>query len=111
MGQLSYSSFSISQSKLFKALALLDLNGLKIATKVFPAKLSAHGAHLKPIFYESLKALKTEKVDIFYLHAPDYTTPFEETIRYVNELHQEGRFERVRVDVCKGLKSSATHCA
>ncbi|GJJ68361.1 aflatoxin B1 aldehyde reductase [Entomortierella parvispora] len=77
-----------------QALGLLDLNGFKISTKVFPGKPHAHGENLKPTFYESLKALKTEKVDIFYLHAPDYTTPFEETIRLVDELYREGRFER-----------------
>ncbi|GJJ72559.1 aflatoxin B1 aldehyde reductase [Entomortierella parvispora] len=70
------------------------MSGFKIATKVWPRVLHAHGELLKPTFFESLKALKTEKVDILYLHAPDYTTPFEETIRLVDELYREGRFER-----------------
>ena len=43
----------------------------------------------------SLKALQTEQVDIFYLHAPDRNTPFEDTLREVNKLHQEGRFSRL----------------
>ncbi|CEJ57244.1 Putative Aldo/keto reductase [Penicillium brasilianum] len=43
----------------------------------------------------SLKALQTEKVDIFYLHAPDRNTPFEDTLREVNKLHQESRFSRL----------------
>jgi len=90
---------------------LLDLNGFQIATKVFPGKPQAHGEHLKPTFYESLKALKTEKVDIFYLHAPDYTTPFEETVRYVDELYREGRFERVRVGHFAMGKRSASSTA
>ncbi|KAG0042253.1 Aflatoxin B1 aldehyde reductase member 2, partial [Gryganskiella cystojenkinii] len=77
-----------------KALALQNMKGLAIATKVWPNKTHAHGEHLKATFYESLKSLKTEKVDIFYLHAPDYSTPFEETIRLVDELYREGRFER-----------------
>ncbi|PVH77319.1 Aldo/keto reductase, partial [Cadophora sp. DSE1049] len=42
----------------------------------------------------SLKALKTDKVDMFYLHAPDRTVPFEDTLRVVNELHKEGYFNR-----------------
>jgi aflatoxin B1 aldehyde reductase len=43
----------------------------------------------------SLKALQTEKVDIFYLHAPDRNTPFEDTLREVNKLYQEGHFSRL----------------
>ncbi|KAG0047278.1 hypothetical protein BGZ83_007647 [Gryganskiella cystojenkinii] len=77
-----------------QVLALQDLTGLPISTKVWPNVVHAHGEHLKSIFYQSLKALKTEKVDILYLHAPDYTTPFEETVRYIDELYREGRFER-----------------
>ena len=43
----------------------------------------------------SLKALKTEKVDMFYLHAPDRSVPFEDTLREVNALYQEGKFARL----------------
>jgi aflatoxin B1 aldehyde reductase len=43
---------------------------------------------------DSLKALKCEKIDMFYLHGPDRRTPFEETLREVNELYEEGRFNR-----------------
>jgi aflatoxin B1 aldehyde reductase len=42
----------------------------------------------------SLKALGIEKVDIFYLHAPDRSTPFETTLREVNKLYQDGHFSR-----------------
>ena len=68
----------------------------KISTKVWPFAPKAHSAEpLKKTFRESLEALKLQKVDIFYLHAPDYSTPFEETIKAVDELYREGRFERV----------------
>ena len=43
---------------------------------------------------KSLQALKCEKVDMFYLHGPDRKTPFEDTLREVNKLHQEGKFRR-----------------
>jgi len=36
--------------------------------------------------------LKTDCVDIFYLHAPDRSVPFAETLQEVNELHKEGKF-------------------
>lgn len=42
----------------------------------------------------SLKALQCDKVDMFYLHGPDRKTPFEETLREVDQLHKEGRFNR-----------------
>ena len=40
----------------------------------------------------SLQALRTEKIDMFYLHGPDRKTPFEDTLREVNKLHEEGLF-------------------
>ena len=43
---------------------------------------------------DSLKALKTDKIDMFYLHAPDRSVPFEDTLREVNALYREGRFSR-----------------
>ena len=43
---------------------------------------------------ESLDALQTQKVDIFYLHAPDKATKFEDTLLEVNKLYQEGKFVR-----------------
>lgn len=44
---------------------------------------------------ESLKALKRSSVDIFYLHAPDRTVPFEETLSAVNDLYKRGSFKRL----------------
>ena len=40
----------------------------------------------------SLKELKTDCVDIFYLHAADRSVPFEETLQEVNKMHKEGKF-------------------
>ena len=31
---------------------------------------------------------------MWYLHAPDRSTPYEETMRTVNELYKEGKFKR-----------------
>lgn len=42
----------------------------------------------------SLSLLKTDKVHIYYLHAPDKDTPFEETVDAIQELHRQGKFER-----------------
>ncbi|KAF9122040.1 hypothetical protein BGW39_010075 [Mortierella sp. 14UC] len=77
------------------ALGLLDTTAFKIATKVWPSVPKSHGSELlRRTFLQSLTALKTDKVDIFYLHAPDYTTPYEETVKAVDDLYREGRFER-----------------
>ena len=37
---------------------------------------------------ESLKRLKRDSVDLFYLHAPDHNTPIEETLHAVNQLYK-----------------------
>jgi len=36
----------------------------------------------------SLKRLKRDSVDLFYLHAPDHNTPIEETLEAVNHLYK-----------------------
>lgn len=46
---------------------------------------------------DSLKALGCEKIDMFYLHGPDRKTPFEDTLREVNKLHQEDYFRRLGI--------------
>lgn len=44
---------------------------------------------------ESLHALgDVEKVDLWYLHAPDRSVPLEETLAVVDELYREGKFNR-----------------
>jgi len=41
----------------------------------------------------SLEALRTKKVHIYYLHAPDRGTPFEEQCEAVDKLYTRGSFE------------------
>lgn len=70
--------------------------GLTLATKWYPL---TPGDHRKAVIREalerSLKELQTEQVDIFYLHAPDRTVPFSETLEEVNKMHKEGKFVRL----------------
>lgn len=42
----------------------------------------------------SLKALNTDTIEMWYLHAPDRTTPYEVTMKAVNDLYKEGKFKR-----------------
>ncbi|XP_071382454.1 aflatoxin B1 aldehyde reductase member 3 [Centroberyx affinis] len=43
----------------------------------------------------SLKRLRTDSVDLFYLHAPDHQNPIQDTLRACNELHKEGKFKEL----------------
>ena len=67
--------------------------GLTLATKWYPAEPGAHKpAVIREQLEKSLAELKTDCVDIFYLHAADRSVPFAETLEAVNELHKEGKF-------------------
>lgn len=79
--------------------------GIVMDTKLYPNKgwpmMSEGGAEYSHLaddvrrgLMDSLRALKTDKVDLFYLHAPDRSVPFEETLGAVNALHEEGHFNR-----------------
>jgi hypothetical protein len=47
----------------------------------------------------SLESLKTDKVDMWYLHAPDRSVPYEVTMEEVNNLYKQGKFI-IRCQVC-----------
>jgi len=67
--------------------------GLTLATKCYPYEPGIHKPDkLKASCYKSLSELGADCVDIFYLHAPDRSVPFEETLEACNELHKEGKF-------------------
>lgn len=63
---------------------------VRIATKANPWE----GKTLKPESVRSqletsLKRLRVQSVDIFYLHAPDHQNPVQDTLQACNELHKE----------------------
>ncbi|KAM0716431.1 hypothetical protein Q7P37_007876 [Cladosporium fusiforme] len=80
---------------------------LSISTKYYPSfgrpvpeswkdKTARHTPEeLRANLMASLRALKTSKLDIWYLHAPDRSTPFATTFAAVNELYNEGHFSRL----------------
>jgi len=51
--------------------------------------------HLRQNLKASLQTLKTDKVDMWYLHGPDRSTPYEVTMKAVNDLYKEGYFNRL----------------
>lgn len=67
--------------------------GFKIASKIYPTTPGDHSKEtLNAKWNTSLEKLGAESTDILYLHAPDRTVPFEETLEAVNELHKQGKF-------------------
>ncbi|GKZ34081.1 hypothetical protein AbraIFM66950_004219 [Aspergillus brasiliensis] len=81
------------EQEAFTAQAKWKERGLTLATKVYPMVPGTHKPDvLRETFELSLNQLGTDCVDIFYLHAPDRSVPFAETLETVNELHKEGKF-------------------
>ncbi|OAP62887.1 hypothetical protein AYL99_02114 [Fonsecaea erecta] len=82
----------------FTAAAQWKKRGLVLATKVYPVHPGFHGSQvLRTKVSDSLQALQTDHVDIFYLHAAERSVPFAETRETVNELYQRRKFERLGV--------------
>ncbi|OOO14002.1 NADP-dependent oxidoreductase domain-containing protein [Aspergillus flavus] len=66
-----------------------------LSTKVNSWAPGTHTAEgIQQSVAQSLEALKTDKVDIMYLHAPDRHTPFEETCRAMDAEYRKGKFAR-----------------
>ncbi|EIN07394.1 Aldo/keto reductase [Punctularia strigosozonata HHB-11173 SS5] len=75
-------------------LASLDLKDATVDTKVYPVKPGDHApSALRKTFETSLNTLNRQKVRVFYLHAPDRSMPFEETLGEADKLYKEGKFE------------------
>src|SRR5579859_36695 len=51
-----------------------------------PNEGGASRLHLLRELDASLKRLKTDMVDIYYVHTPDYATPIEETLRALDDM-------------------------
>lgn len=76
--------------------------GVRIQTKIYPTAgknmpgdIWTLGADdLRKALSCSLEVLKTDSVDIWYLHGPDRNTPLDTTLQTVNELYKEGKFKR-----------------
>lgn len=68
--------------------------GLTLATKIYPEEPGMHEpSQLRKLITSSLNELGSDSVDIFYLHAPDRSVPYEDTLAEVDKLYQEGKFK------------------
>jgi aryl-alcohol dehydrogenase-like predicted oxidoreductase len=68
-----------------------------ITSKVFGATgqdVNARGAsryHIRKAVEASLKRLKTDHIDVYFLHSFDVNTPIEETLRVLDDLVRQGK--------------------
>ncbi|KAF5350785.1 hypothetical protein D9758_010331 [Tetrapyrgos nigripes] len=70
----------------------MDLRGSRVDTKVYPSTPGDHSpAKLRESCEKSITSLKGHKIRICYLHAPDHATPYEDTLRTLDELYREGK--------------------
>lgn len=71
----------------------LRLGNARVDTKIFPSTPGDHSPlKLKATFEQSLDALGPNiRIRVFYLHAPDRSVPFEETLQAVDDLHKSGK--------------------
>ena len=60
--------------------------------RVRPARFTVFPTADVPPFLPPFPAHSS--LDMWYLHGPDRKTPYEETLRAVNELYKEGKFKR-----------------
>ncbi|KAG6805098.1 hypothetical protein H0H92_000709, partial [Tricholoma furcatifolium] len=79
--------------------------GLKLETKLYPApaftpigeeaQIVTHTPeNMRYWLTRSLKAMNTDCLEMWYLHAPDRKVPYEVTLKAVNDLYKEGLFKR-----------------
>ena len=68
--------------------------------------------HLMQSVESSLRRLQTDHVDVFYAHAPDYSTPIEETLRALDDMVHQGKVRYIGLSnyrawqLCKALWTS-----
>ena len=79
-------------------------DGLVIATKAGfrrtgPKRWSADGRpeHLREACEASLRRLRLERIDLFYLHTVDRTVPLEESLGALVELREQGKIRHAAV--------------
>jgi aryl-alcohol dehydrogenase-like predicted oxidoreductase len=56
-----------------------------------PNQIGASRLHMMRELEGSLARLGVERVDLYYLHSPDYQTPIEETLRAMDDMVRQGK--------------------
>ena len=47
--------------------------------------------HMRQALDASLKRLSMDYIDLYYVHAPDYDTPIDETLRFLDDAVRQGK--------------------
>ena len=101
--------YNAGQSEAVIGEALADRRGrVVLATKgrapmgAGPNDSGASRLHLMRALEDSLKRLKTDHVDIYYVHTPDYATPIEETLCALDDMVHSGK---VRYISCSNFRA------
>lgn len=69
---------------------------LNLATKWYPYSAGDHARQrVREAVATSLAELGTDSLDLWYMHAPDRSVPFAETLQAADELHREGKIKRL----------------
>ena len=73
----------------------------------------AKAAYVKSATEASLRRLRTDRIDLMQLHAPDPTTPIEETLGALSDLVAEGKIREIGSSKFSGtqLREAATAAA
>ncbi|KAL1706116.1 NADP-dependent oxidoreductase domain-containing protein [Schizophyllum commune] len=72
-------------------LGKLNLRDAVVDTKASPYTPKAHSAeNLRAAALKSIADLGSHKINVYYLHAPDRSVPFEETCKAIDQLHKDG---------------------
>lgn len=83
----------------------LESKGFKIETKLYPTiampnsleKVTHNPEDLRIYLRKSLEALNVKTLEMWYLHGPDRSVPYEVTLKAVNDLYKEGYFKRLGI--------------
>jgi len=67
-----------------------------------PNDCGAGRGHLMRALEDSLRRLKTDYIDLYYQHTPDYATPIEETLRAFDDMVRSGK---VRYIGCSNFRA------
>ncbi|XP_023693086.1 aflatoxin B1 aldehyde reductase member 3 [Paramormyrops kingsleyae] len=84
---------------------------VRIATKANPWEGKTLKAEsVRSQLDTSLQRLRTQCVDVFYLHAPDHENPVEDTLRACNQLHKEGRYKELGLSNYASWEVAEIYC-
>jgi aryl-alcohol dehydrogenase-like predicted oxidoreductase len=55
----------------------------------------ADPAYVRAALQDSLRRLRTDRIDLYQLHQPDESTPIQDTLEVLNEMVQEGKVRQI----------------